>query len=215
MARQDGGRDRSHLGSTQYDSNVRALRLERFSDRHQRTDVPHVARETNDVWIPVQQSSDDHVIRRLPLELGNRDGLGRVTVLLNERRFEVEQRQRDEPMITVHRREADLHDRADGRVGAMDLTIESSIVVPDDVLFRKLGEEAVLLNLKTGMYFGLDPVGTRIWQLIVEHGTLTRVLDSMLTEYEVSRPVLEKDILDLCGQLCARGLGEISVRTTS
>jgi hypothetical protein len=92
----------------------------------------------------------------------------------------------------------------------MHLTIASSLTVPDDVLYRQLGDEAVLLNLKTGMYFGLDPVGTRIWQLIVEHGALTRVLETMLMEYDVERPLLEKDLLDLAELLCARGLGHPS-----
>jgi len=39
----------------------------------------------------------------------------------------------------------------------MDLTLNDSIVVSEDVLFRELDDEAVLLNLKTGIYFGLNP----------------------------------------------------------
>jgi hypothetical protein len=41
----------------------------------------------------------------------------------------------------------------------------------DDVVFHDLQGELVLLNLKTGVYFGLDSVGTRIWHLIREHGS--------------------------------------------
>jgi len=50
----------------------------------------------------------------------------------------------------------------------LDPTLRDSIIIPDDVLFRELDGEAVLLNLKTGIYFGLNPVATRMWQLIVE-----------------------------------------------
>ena len=35
--------------------------------------------------------------------------------------------------------------------------------IGQDVLFRMVGEEAALLNLKSELYLGLDPVGTRIW----------------------------------------------------
>lgn len=91
----------------------------------------------------------------------------------------------------------------------MDLTLNDSIVVSEDVLFRELDDEAVLLNLKTGVYFGLNPLGTRIWQLIVTERALCRVLDAMLLEYDVERSVLETDLLELGRQLCSSGLGEI------
>ena len=91
----------------------------------------------------------------------------------------------------------------------MDVTLNDSIVVSEDVLFRELDDEAVLLNLKTGIYFGLNPLGTRIWQLIAAERSLSRVLEMMLLEYDVERAVLETDLLELSRQLCSSGLGEI------
>jgi hypothetical protein len=88
----------------------------------------------------------------------------------------------------------------------MDLSLKDSIAMPDDVLFRELEGEAVLLNLNTGTYFGLDPVGTRMWQLIAEQHSLARVLETLAGEYEVDRPVLEHDLIELSRQLCASGL---------
>ncbi len=91
----------------------------------------------------------------------------------------------------------------------MELSLRDSIVIPEDVLFRELDGEAVLLNLKTGTYFGLDAVGTRMWQLIAEQSSLARVVDSLAAEYDVDRGVLETDLLELGRQLCAGGLCEI------
>lgn len=91
----------------------------------------------------------------------------------------------------------------------MDLTLNDSIVVSENVLFRTLDDEAVLLNLKTGVYFGLNPLGTRIWQLIVEERSLSRVMEGVLREYDVERSVVETDLLELGRRLCASGLGEI------
>jgi hypothetical protein len=93
-----------------------------------------------------------------------------------------------------------------------DPVLTDSLKIPEDVLFRELDDEAVLLNLKTGIYFGLNPVATRIWQLLFEQRSLSSVLDTMLLEYEIDRGVLEKDLLDLTRQLCAKGLAEVAVR---
>jgi hypothetical protein len=88
----------------------------------------------------------------------------------------------------------------------MSPTLDDRIVTSEDVLFRELDTEAVVLNLKTGIYYGLNPIGTRAWQLVAEHGTLARVLEVMLDEYDVERGVLEKDLLDLTRQLSDAGL---------
>ena len=96
----------------------------------------------------------------------------------------------------------------------MKISLSDSMVVRDEVVFRELGGEAVLLNLKTGAYFGLDPVGTRVWQLLVEHGSVARVMEVMLGEYDIDRERLERDLLELCGELCATGLGELVPRSS-
>jgi len=93
-----------------------------------------------------------------------------------------------------------------------DPTLRDSITIPDDVLFRELDGEAVLLNLKTGTYFGLNPVATRMWQLIAEQGSLARVLDTLVGEYDADSRVLETDLLELSRHLCAGGLCAIAAR---
>ncbi len=89
------------------------------------------------------------------------------------------------------------------------LSIESLVRIKDDVIFNDLQGEAVLLNLKTGVYFGLDPVGTRAWQLIQDHGSLGPVRDDMLREYEVSAEHLLEDLLDLVTRLVDNRLVEV------
>jgi hypothetical protein len=82
------------------------------------------------------------------------------------------------------------------------------IKIPDDVVFRILGDEAVILNLASGTYFGLDTVGTRMWQLVSEHGSTDKVVETMLEEYEVEETKLRNDLGDLIQQLCEKGLVE-------
>lgn len=78
---------------------------------------------------------------------------------------------------------------------------ETKLVPHDDALFRELNGEAVILQLDSGTYFGLDEVGTRIWQLIEEHGAFGKVLEAMLAEYDVDRMRCEADLSDLLDQL--------------
>lgn len=92
------------------------------------------------------------------------------------------------------------------------ISLNDSIAIRDEVVFREVGGETVLLNLKTGTYFGLDPVGTRVWQLLAQHGSLAQVLEVMLGEYDIDPERLERDMLGLCRQLCANGLGELVSR---
>ena len=87
-----------------------------------------------------------------------------------------------------------------------EISLNSRVRIQDDVLFQELQGEAVLLNLKTGVYLGLNQVGTRIWQLLQEDGSLSRVMEVMLREYDVTREKLAQDLLDLIGQMEQQGL---------
>jgi len=86
------------------------------------------------------------------------------------------------------------------------MKLSDKITVPEQVLARQVGDETVMLDLANGTYFGLDPVGARIWQLLVEGETLEQVCDIMTGEYEVSRDDIERDVLNLVEELAKRGL---------
>jgi Coenzyme PQQ synthesis protein D (PqqD) len=90
------------------------------------------------------------------------------------------------------------------------VSIENSVVLSKDAVFRDLDGEAVILDLASGGYFGLNPVGTRIWQLIEQHGRLQIVLDELIREYESAPDDLERDLLDLVTHLATAGLGEVT-----
>ena len=88
--------------------------------------------------------------------------------------------------------------------------LDSSVEISDDAIFREMDGEAVILNLESGTYFGLDPVGTRIWQLLEEHGSVRVVFERMKQEFDVAPEVLERDLLRLVGQFADKGLGTIA-----
>lgn len=75
-----------------------------------------------------------------------------------------------------------------------------------DVVFRELEGEAVVLNLDTGIYFGLNATGLRMWQLIEQHRTLDRVLALLEREFDAPAAELEADLLAWVSQLEDQGL---------
>ena len=89
-------------------------------------------------------------------------------------------------------------------------TLERSVRIPGDVLFRELEGEAVLLNLSSSFYFGLDPIGTRIWQLCEAHGSLPRVLDAMRDEFDAPDDTLRSDLIAFVDDLVSKGLLSVS-----
>jgi hypothetical protein len=88
----------------------------------------------------------------------------------------------------------------------MDVAATDQYAVHPSVICRELGGETVLLNLVSGIYYGLDAVGTRVWQLLVEGRTIAGMCEAMLEEYDVAPDVLNADIVRLVGELRERGI---------
>lgn len=84
-------------------------------------------------------------------------------------------------------------------------------VIPEGVLIRELEGEAVLLNLNSGAYFGLDDVGTRMWSALTTSPSIQAAYDSLLAEYEVAPEQLSGDLDTFIEKLVAQGLLELAV----
>jgi hypothetical protein len=86
------------------------------------------------------------------------------------------------------------------------ISLDDRVAIHQDAVFRELDGEAVILQLEAGMYFGLDPIGTRLWQLIETHGQLRPVLEAALQEFDVPSDVLERDLIELVSRLSEKEL---------
>lgn len=76
----------------------------------------------------------------------------------------------------------------------------------DDVLVQMLDGEAVLLNLNTESYFGLDEVGARMWTLLTESDSIQTAYEALLEEYDVTPEQLRADLAALIDRLVEQGL---------
>ena len=80
------------------------------------------------------------------------------------------------------------------------------IRVSPRVLHQEVGGEAVLLDLESEQYFGLNAVGLRIWQLLQHQDDPLRVLEGLAAEFDAPPEIIVRDLQDLISELADAGL---------
>ncbi len=96
-----------------------------------------------------------------------------------------------------------------------ELTLVDSVSVPEGVVSRELDGETVLLNLDTGIYFGLDAVGTDMWRAMHSTKALGEAVETVRAQYAADPVVLRDDLLRLAHQMLTKGLLQVSSSTSS
>lgn len=90
----------------------------------------------------------------------------------------------------------------------------SRVRIPEHVHAREFDGEIVILDLDKGCYFGLDELGTRVWQLVATGVTFQQAVDRLLPEYEVNESSMLADFLALGNEWLARGLVQLQEEST-
>jgi hypothetical protein len=88
----------------------------------------------------------------------------------------------------------------------MPLALQSRVVLSDEQVHTSLGDEAVILGLADGVYYGLDAVGARVWSLLVAPRRVSEIVDAVTEEFDVDRQRCEHDVLALLGELAEHRL---------
>lgn len=83
---------------------------------------------------------------------------------------------------------------------------ETRIVAARRQVSCDLGGETAILHLTSGIYYGLDPVGSRVWQWIQQPRTLSELERLLLSEYQVAPATAAADLRELCDNLQRAGL---------
>lgn len=86
------------------------------------------------------------------------------------------------------------------------LTRHARLDIASDVLCADVDGETVLLNQRSGIYFSLDDVGSRIWSLLAQQTPLDEIQATLLREYTVTSDVCWNDLLRLVSELKDEGL---------
>ena len=90
------------------------------------------------------------------------------------------------------------------------ILIDSTVIVADNVVSCDLDGEAAILNLKNGVYYGLDPIGAKIWNLIQKPRVLNEIVEMIFSEYDVDKNRCKSDIFDLIEDLLDNGLVKVN-----
>lgn len=90
------------------------------------------------------------------------------------------------------------------------ITMESIVVASKDHVSSPLGDELVILDTQSGVYYGLNRLGAFIWMLIQQPILVIALRDAIMGEFAVDRSVCERDLLAILADMYANKL--ISVR---
>jgi len=75
-----------------------------------------------------------------------------------------------------------------------------------DMVFSHIDDEVVMMSIETGEYFGLNPVASRIWELLEKPHTFRRLIDLLMLEFDIDEPTCQNDVMNFLNQLMGKRL---------
>lgn len=86
------------------------------------------------------------------------------------------------------------------------VTMHSLVSHTDDILTCDIDEEKVMMSIDKGQYFGLDPIGSRIWEMLETPQKVSDIIATLLDHYDVDGPTCKRDTLAFLHMLSEKGL---------
>ena len=96
----------------------------------------------------------------------------------------------------------------------MQITPDSVVVAAVNQVSCEIHDEAALLNLDTGVYYGLDRMGAYIWRLLSNPISVRNLQEQIVREYNADATVVEKDVTDFLNEMQSAGLIDIASTET-
>lgn len=90
-----------------------------------------------------------------------------------------------------------------------EISLDTSLRIPEHVVSRTFEEETVLLNLSSGQYHGVNATGNAMIEALREEGTARAVAARMAQEFEMPLEHMEADVVEFVAALLERGLVEV------
>jgi hypothetical protein len=87
-----------------------------------------------------------------------------------------------------------------------NITLESTVSQIEDIVASDIDDEKVMMSVEKGQYFGMDPVGSRVWELIEKPIKVSELIDGLLGKYDVDRETCEQDVLAFLEELHEDGI---------
>ncbi len=81
------------------------------------------------------------------------------------------------------------------------ITMDTTISQTKDIVASDIDGEVVMMSIEDGAYYGIDSVGSRIWELIETPRRVSDLIEKLMEEFKVDRPTCEKDVLKFLEEL--------------
>jgi hypothetical protein len=82
-----------------------------------------------------------------------------------------------------------------------NITADDIVRQTDNLVASDIDDEKVMMSVEKGCYYGLDPVGSRVWELIEAPIRVSDLVDALLLKYDVDRRTCEQDVLAFLQEL--------------
>lgn len=86
------------------------------------------------------------------------------------------------------------------------ISADSVVSQIEDIVASDIDDEKVMMSIERGSYYGLDPVGSRVWELIDGPVRVSELIDGLLLKYDVDRETCERDVLAFLEELRENGV---------
>ena len=81
------------------------------------------------------------------------------------------------------------------------INLDSTIARNDEIIFSDMDDEMVMMSIDKGEYYGVNPVGRRIWELLASPGPVAGICDTLCREYNVTEEQCNREVLDFLNHL--------------
>lgn len=88
----------------------------------------------------------------------------------------------------------------------MSLSMSSVVQWDPNQIAATVDREIVILSVERGSYYGLDDIGSEIWEKLANPTRIGAICDALAEKYEADRPAIERDVLALLEQMATEGL---------
>jgi len=82
-----------------------------------------------------------------------------------------------------------------------DISMDTTICQTKDIVASDIDGEVVMMSIENGAYYGIDSIGSRIWELIETPCKVSDLIKLLLEEFDVDRPTCERDVLKFLAEL--------------
>jgi hypothetical protein len=89
----------------------------------------------------------------------------------------------------------------------MTIGLNATLSRNADILHAPVGtEEAVMMSIDAGKYYGVNAVGARLWELLETPKTIAQLCAQICEEFDVDAQTCETEVLKFIGELIDNGI---------